>query len=328
MGEEKVNAHGLDISFKKAFLIFRNKVLDFLGLNIPRISGVLSTEFPEIKVTKSTMDMVFRLEDGSILHLEPESELSLKDTLRFLRYDIELYTEHRAKIKTIVLCDKKVNEENLKIDGGSLEYQLEYLDMSKEDGDAKLEEIKHKIKRCEKINELELIFIPLMKSKREKGLVVKEVIEIEKQVDVDWEIKEQMVLTTLVLSNKLISKEYFDEVLGGIRMISVIEYGLQKAKNEGIDEGRKEGVEAGRKEGVEVGRKEGVETGRKEGVEVGRKEGIERAIFTILMKKFDVVPLSVEERIKQETDIDKLNVILMNAFSVKNIEEFIKSLES
>ena len=78
---------------------------------------------------------------------------------------------------------------------------------------------------------------------------------------------------------------------------------------------------------LEKARQEGIENGIKEGIEKGKKEGIEEAIMTILMKKFEIVPLKIKEKISEEKDVDKLNIILMNAFLAKDIEGFIKSLE-
>ena len=320
MKKSKTNTHSTDISYKKAFSIFRNKILDFLGLDLPKIKTVLTPEAAEIKVTKNIMDMVFMLEDGSILHIEPEIDLSQKDTLRFLRYDIELYAEHGAKINTIVISDKKVKTENTKIEGGCFDYCLKYIDMSQLNADEKIEEVKEKIQRGEKINELELIFLPMMKSEKEKGLLVEELIEIEKKLDIEWEKKEQMVITTLVLSNKLISEEYYHKILEEIRMIGVIEYGLQKAREEGMEKGIEKGMARGIEKGIERGIERGIEKGMERGIEKGMEKGKADIIMQLLLKKFKHSAQQYKEKI-QNLDSATLNVLAMDILEMEDIKE-------
>ncbi len=100
---QKISSHNYDLAFKEAFSLFENKTLDFLGLSLPRISGFLETEFAEIETHDDYMDLNFRLEDGTILHLEEETHLSEDDLIRFAHYDLRLWQRYKSQVHTIVL---------------------------------------------------------------------------------------------------------------------------------------------------------------------------------------------------------------------------------
>ena len=65
----KISKKNYDLVFKEAFSILDNKSLAFLGIDLPPIHSFLVTEIPEVETTDDMMDLNFRLEDGSILHL-------------------------------------------------------------------------------------------------------------------------------------------------------------------------------------------------------------------------------------------------------------------
>ena len=70
---QKINHQNYDLAFKESFSIFENKTLDFLGLNLPKITEFLETEFADLETHDNFLDLTFRLEDGSILHIEEET---------------------------------------------------------------------------------------------------------------------------------------------------------------------------------------------------------------------------------------------------------------
>ena len=84
-----------DLVVKDAFSIFNNQTLNFLGLDLPEIECLLSTEFAEITAQETRVDMVFRLKDQTILHIECEVHLSKKDLIRFAFYDLRLYEKYK-----------------------------------------------------------------------------------------------------------------------------------------------------------------------------------------------------------------------------------------
>ena len=44
---QKINPQNYDLALKESFSIFENKTLDFLGLDLPKITGFLETEIED-----------------------------------------------------------------------------------------------------------------------------------------------------------------------------------------------------------------------------------------------------------------------------------------
>src|SRR6056297_2542726 len=167
-------AHNYDFVFKDSFNLFKNDIADFLKVELPGIVSYLETEFAEIETNSERMDLNFTLEDGSILHLEEEVEVSVDDLIRFASYDLKLYNRYRDRVRTIILCIKGYEKSEAEFNCGSLRYNSTVVDMSKKDGKKKMKELKEKIKNKEKINYLDLIFLPLMNSDQKIVELVKE----------------------------------------------------------------------------------------------------------------------------------------------------------
>jgi len=96
-----ITAHNYDFVFKDSFSLFKNDIADFLKVELPEIVSYLETEFAEIEINLELLDLNFSLEDGSILHLEEEAEISTSDLIRFASYYLKLYNRYRDRIRTI-----------------------------------------------------------------------------------------------------------------------------------------------------------------------------------------------------------------------------------
>jgi len=99
MQQFDVTAHNYDFVFKDSFNLFKNDIADFLKVELPGIASYLETEFAEIETNAERMDLNFKLEDGSILHLE-EVEISVDDLIRFASYDLKLYNRYKINISS------------------------------------------------------------------------------------------------------------------------------------------------------------------------------------------------------------------------------------
>ena len=113
--------------------------------------------------------------------------------------------------------------------------------MSKKDGKKKLEELKAKIENKEKINYLDLIFLPLMNSDQKIVDRVKETIELEKKLEVERNLKNNLVAMTFVLSDKFLSDQEISEIWRDYKMVRIFKYAEEQGKKEGIKEGKKQG---------------------------------------------------------------------------------------
>jgi hypothetical protein len=241
MQQFDVTAHNYDFVFKDSFSLFKNDIGDFLKVELPGIDSYLETEFSEIETNAERMDLNFKLEDGSILHLEEEIEVSVDDLIRFASYDLKLYNRYRDRIRTIILCIKGYPAAEAAFNAGSLGYNTTVVNMSDKDGKEKLKELREKIEKGEEINYLELIFLPLMSSDQDMVKRVKETIELEDKLDADQKFKNNLAALTIVLCDKFLSSENMIELWRDHKMVKFFKYVEDQGKKKGKEEGRIEG---------------------------------------------------------------------------------------
>ncbi|MGP3779191.1 hypothetical protein ACTWKD_10175 [Halanaerobium saccharolyticum] len=241
MQQFDVTAHNYDFVFKDSFSLFKNDIGDFLKVELPGIDSYLETEFAEIETSAERMDLNFKLEDGSILHLEEEIEVSVEDLIRFASYDLKLYNRYRDRIRTIILCIKGYPAAEAVFNAGSLGYNTTVVNMSDKDGKEKMKELREKIEQGEEINYLELIFLPLMNSDQDMVKRVKETIELEDKLDADQKFKNNLAALTIVLCDKFLSSENMIELWRDRKMVKFFKYVEDQGKKKGKEEGRIEG---------------------------------------------------------------------------------------
>ena len=248
MQQFDVTAHNYDFVFKDSFSLFKNDIGDFLKVELPGIDSYLETEFAEIETSAERMDLNFKLEDGSILHLEEEIEVSVDDLIRFASYDLKLYNRYRDRIRTIILCIKGYPAAEAAFNAGSLGYNTIVVNMSDKDGKEKMKELREKIEKGKEINYLELIFLPLMNSDQDMVKRVKETIELEDKLDADQKFKNNLAALTIVLCDKFLSSENMIELWRDRKMVKFFKYVEEQGKKKGKEEGRIEGKIEGKQE--------------------------------------------------------------------------------
>ncbi|MFW5961573.1 MAG: DUF4351 domain-containing protein [bacterium] len=129
---------------------------------------------------------------------------------------------------------------------GSLDYNTTVVNMSDKDGKKKMKELKKKIKNKEQINYLDLIFLPLMNSEQKTVERVKETIELEKKMQVDQNLKDNIIALTFVLSDKFLSRQEITEIWRDYKMVKILKYAEEQGKKKGKAEGKIEGIEEGK----------------------------------------------------------------------------------
>jgi hypothetical protein len=284
---QQINHQNYDLVFKEAFSLFENRSLDFLGLDLPRITGFMETEFPEVETQDDRLDLTFWLEDNTILHLEEETHLSREDLIRFAHYDLRLYSRYKTTIHTIVLTPFTGSEGIQNINTGSLQYTVTQLILGMRDGDALIEKIQSALKRGEDINELELIFLPLMKSSLPVDALLRKTIELAKEIP-RTTVGQKICELSLVVSNRIVDEETLGELWEELRMLKVIKFAEKK--------------------------------GMEKGLEKGREDGQRKTIKQILIKKFGPLPHTLSQAI-DTLDPATLDFIIYDILDMKTIEE-------
>ena len=149
------------------------------------------------------------------------------------------YNRYRDRIRTIILCIKGYTDSTAGFNCGSLGYNSTVVDMSKKDGKKKLEELKEKIENKEKINYLDLIFLPLMNSDQKIVDRVKETIKLEEKLEIEQNSKNNLVALTVVLSDKFLSDKDMSEIWRDYKMVKFFKYVEEQGKKEGEKQGEK-----------------------------------------------------------------------------------------
>ena len=300
-GETKINHQNYDLAFKEAITVFKNKSLDFLEVDLPRIVDIVNTEMFKIETKENFIDMNFILEDGSLLHLEEEIHVSEEDLLRFAQTDLVLYGSKRSVIHTVVvvLGNNKMNKGS--IDAGSLKYDVKIVYMRGKDGDSKLSELKQKLESGEAINELELIFLPLMGSRiRERIEMLDEALDLTRQMQVDPARKMKIMSMQLVLMDKYITEEKILSVWEEMKMLNIIRIAEKKGIEQGIERGIEQGIERGIEQGMEKGKVD--------------------LFWRLLLKKFPRIEASYHDKIK-DLDEAKIDMLSVELFDMKDLSE-------
>jgi len=153
-----------DAVFKESFGFYKGKDLTFFGVDLAQITETLNPEITQIKVDKYFADIVFRLADGTGLHLEWEADINQDDVMRFCIYNVSLARNYKIPFETVVFTNKKphcsVNKCNC------LSFNPKIINLGNYDAEETLGEIRAKIDKGEDINDLQLIYLPLFGSKR------------------------------------------------------------------------------------------------------------------------------------------------------------------
>jgi hypothetical protein len=116
----KINHQNYDLAFKESFSIFEDKTLDFLGLNLPKITESSKLNLLTLRLIITFWISPFDLKDGSILHIEEETHLTEEDLMRFAHYDLWLYQRYKATIRTIILTPSSGSQGTKSLDTGTI----------------------------------------------------------------------------------------------------------------------------------------------------------------------------------------------------------------
>ena len=232
-----------DIILKYMSGAFKDSTLDFYGLDLPKIKGVVPTELPVLEVTDEMMDYVFELEDNTYLHLEFQTTTKSDDLARFLLYDARLYKKDKSKIKTVVIYSGDIERADDWLEIGSITYKVNNIYMRDYDGDNIYRELVEKINRDEilsKLDILNLVFLPLMKTSGSREDMAINAVELAAKIP-ELETKNFCTGAIIGVAYKFISKNVIEKLKEAFRMNWIVEEFRKEGKEEGIKEGIKEG---------------------------------------------------------------------------------------
>ncbi|QQK79631.1 hypothetical protein HUG20_06890 [Salicibibacter cibi] len=184
--------------------------MDFYGIDTAPIVGVEPTDLPVIDVNDSRMDFVFLLEDDSYLHIEFQTTFKISDLERFKLYDAALYDQKKRRIYTYVVYGADINEAEEFLDHGSIQYRAHAIYMKGYDGDVIFDRLAKKIHNRETLTDeeqLQLIFLPLMHTKKEREELATDVVELAHQIE-DENQRFRLIGATVGIGDKFLADSY------------------------------------------------------------------------------------------------------------------------
>ncbi|MEK4127811.1 MULTISPECIES: hypothetical protein [Anoxybacillus] len=221
-----------DIIFRNMTAQFKEKVLDFYGIRTAPIVRVEATDLPTIAVNDRRMDFLFLLADDTYLHLEFQTTFDEKDLDRFLQYDVSAYERYKKPIKTVVIYGADVEKVSEQKSYGSVQYEAQAVLMKKYNGDAIIQNLWTKVENGEELtdlDELHLIFLPLMRSSLNRSERAIETVEIAKRIK-NEEKQVRLLATIIAVSDKFIDKEYVEKLMEVLSMARVIRMAEERAR--------------------------------------------------------------------------------------------------
>jgi hypothetical protein len=144
-------------------------------------------------------------------------------------YDTRLYVKEDKKIRTVVVC-KEGNNKVERIEGGVFSYEVEIKALNKYSAD--------EFFKKEKVSEVELIFTPLMNSKYSISERIRKSIEKYKEQEKEQSKIIDFAAAILVLSNRIITREEFNEIWEEIKMLNIMRYAEEIGIEKGIEKDR------------------------------------------------------------------------------------------
>jgi hypothetical protein len=224
---EGITHKNKDVLFKVLSQHYPNKSFAVYGLNVPRIKKLLPSTYPVVTAKEIYSDNVFLLVDGSILILEYESAVSIKNFLKYTKYIVSVAELLMAdgvsfsKIILAVIYTGDVNEAEAEYDIGALKIQTEQIFLSGFDTEGIYGDLKRKIEAKEPLSDddlMRLIILSLTQPDKErKQLLARDCVNLAKQLQDDKQMT-FAIAGILTATNKFIGREYSNSIKEWLRM--------------------------------------------------------------------------------------------------------------
>lgn len=283
--------HNYDVIFKAVIERFKDNALEFYGVHVPPIVDVEPTELSKVEINTRKMDFVFRLADETYLHLEFQTSRKEDDLLRFLSYDVGLYTKRKRNIRTVIIYGADVEEAPDMLSIGSIQYQVQCVFMSAYDGDAVMRELWHKVQSGDmltEIDQLNLIFMPLMPSKIGRSERAIEAVKMAESVQ-DEAVKLSLLGSIIGITARFIDKEYVRKIVEVLRMNEVYRELFHSIEEEALL--------------------------------IGEIKGKQKAIDSFLTVRFGPEAVTLNDSINKLQNQDVLDALLLSLYRAQSMEE-------
>lgn len=276
---KKIPRHAKDIIQKIVADQFQDALLQWYGLELPRITGALPTHIPEITIQERILDYVFALEDGTLMHIEFQSKISKLD--RFAHYSLALATHHQRLVRTIIVYLGNVEKAPDTVRYGSVFFSVTNVYLAHMDGQRVSKRLKSKIQTEQTWNAcdmLDLTFLPFMKHASKTPA---ERAHFAASLAQRLPYPQSLYATALIAG--LTGATTDSHVLKSIKEVIRMNQLIRELEQEAIQRGWQTGYNEGREEGREE----------------GHLEAAIAIIASLLAQKFGSVPTHIWDRLRR-----------------------------
>ena len=224
-----------DLGFKEAITLFKDKALDFFGIDEPAtITEPLAAESVQIEIKSLFKDLVFASTEGKGVHFEEETHLSQEDLWRCLDYNVSLRRIHKRIFDTVIFVKEPTTLTGIHED--RLEFKPIIVQCSKVDADVMLDELKQDISEGKQVNELKLVYLPLFKGRTldATGLFL-ESTKLIRAMKIGNDLKRKIFTLAILIAGKVVDNKVLDEIYDEVIMMSTGNVILDYAENRGAE---------------------------------------------------------------------------------------------
>jgi len=211
--------HNQDKVLKESLDLYNGGTLEFLDAELSgTVTDILSTEITETTTKKSFADKALKVIENGVYegyHKEWEVDIDEPDMKRFASSNIDLSRNHNMDFTTVIITAKKPRVTSYK--NKSLTFTPKIIVLNERDADAVLAEMDRKIQAGEqdKINLLEIIYLPLYGSKSGKTTpdLLDTAIKLTPKVVDDKQKQRKLQDLLILLTSTFIEDSDFRKVL-------------------------------------------------------------------------------------------------------------------
>jgi hypothetical protein len=307
MAEPAVSRLSKDIILKRLVDGLRGEFLARFGLHLAPIVAALPTELPVLTVRAQRTDLLFLLEDGTILHLEFQTTKKPADLLRFAFYNLEVHAHYGNRVYTIILHGPGIASAPSVRDSGSNVFTVRNLLLGMEDGDAILKRLQEKQAGGEPFtatDRLDIVLLPLMRHTDPLESVLTDIADVARTLPIDQQ--EQTIGALVGMAYHYVDEATSEKLLEALRMTNALEAFLE------------EGIAKGIAQGIEQGKELGIRQGIQQGIQQGEALGERKLLRKLLDQRFGAIPDSLDQRIEQ-ADAETLTSLFERAMAAESI---------
>jgi len=343
-----------DIALKVVADALRGDILARFQPDLPAIVAALPSEVPSLRIETEETDLLFRLADGSILHIEFQMTMRVDDLGRFLGYHLAAHARYGKPVTTVIFYGAGITSAPPEFNTSQCVFRPRIVLLGNEDGASVLRELREKVARGETLtrdDQVQLIFLPLMRQEQSLEEILPQAARLSTALPV--ETREMTVGALLGLAYHRVDAAVIMAILKEMGMQSVLEqlidYRLAQVEDEFKQkyEDLRQKEEDLRQKEEDLRQKEEDLRQKEEDLKArlaeekaqaeekarlaeekarlaeekaqGQVEGKQVSLRTVLQTRFGVIPEMLEARIAAAGS-DDLDVLMARAVKVESID--------